>query len=313
MNRWILRPTAALLGAVGLFLSAGQASAHVNYGNSLFSDSSLIDPVRPLLPGDVPQYGTGIVNATPGRTVSSNAGWLAGQDANTWGNSHDNRFLYFNLAQASTIDFTITGTNTNGNGVLNPGYSIFQGVAINSVHDGALNPASYIGAQTGFASWSPFASANSAITANGGTLTTQHWGQYRSNANFTMANDGSAATANNAARPPTAFTLTYTGLSGSNGTGNTITGHYDLGPGIYSLVVGGANAADLATLLAAAEATGGDYTTARPELTAYNNARLARTFNIAFNVNPVPLPAAAWLFGSGLASVIALARRRSAV
>jgi len=313
MNRWILRPTAALLGAVGLFLSAGQASAHVNYGNSLFSDSSLIDPVRPLLPGDVPQYGTGIVNATPGRTVSSNAGWLAGQDANTWGNSHDNRFLYFNLAQASTIDFTITGTNTNGNGVLNPGYSIFQGVAINSVHDGALNPASYIGAQTGFASWSRFASANSAITANGGTLTTQHWGQYRSNANFTMANDRSAATANNAARPPTAFTLTYTGLSGSNGTGNTITGHYDLGPGIYSLVVGGANAADLATLLAAAEATGGDYTTARPELTAYNNARLARTFNIAFNVNPVPLPAAAWLFGSGLASVIALARRRSAV
>jgi hypothetical protein len=313
MNSWILRSTAALLGAVGLFLSTGQASAHVSYGNSLFSDSSIIDPVRPLLPGDVPQYGTGIVNATPDRTVSSNAGWLAGQDATTWGNSHDNRFLYFNLAQASTIDFTITGTNTNGNGVLNPGYSIFQGVAINSVHDGAVNPASYIGAQTGFASWSPFAGANSAITANGGTLTTQHWGQYRSNADFTMANDGSAATANNAARPPTAFTLTYTGLSGSNGTGNTITGHYDLGPGIYSLVVGGANAADLATLLAAAEATGGDYTTARPELTAYTNARLARTFNIAFSVNPVPLPAAAWLFGSGLASVIALARRRSAV
>lgn len=313
MNRKILRSTAALLGAVGLFLSAGQASAHVSYGNSLFSDSSLIDPVRPLLAGDIPQYGTGIVNATPNRTVSSNAGWIAGQDPNTWGNSHDNRFLYFNLAQASTIDFTITGTNTNGNGVLNPGYSIFQGVAINAVHDGALNPSSYIGAQTGFASWSPFASANSAITANGGTLTTQHWGQYRSNADFTMANDGSAATATNAARPPTAYTLTYTGLSGSNATGNVITGHYDLGPGIYSLVVGGANPNDLATLLAAAQATGGDYTTARPELTAYNNARLARTFNIAFSVNPVPLPAAAWLFGSGLASVIALARRRSAL
>lgn len=312
MNRWMVRSAAALLGAVGVFLSAGQASAHVNYGNSLFSDSSLIDPVRPLLAGDVPQYGTGIVNATPDRTVSSNAGWLAGQDATTWGNSHDNRFLYFNLAQASTIDFTITGTNTNGNGVLNPGYSIFQGVAINSVHDGAINPASYIGAQTGFASWSPFSSANSAITNNGGTLTTQHWGQYRSNADFTMANDGSAATANNAARPPAAFTLAYTGLFGANGTGNTITGHYDLGPGIYSLVVGGANSADLAALLEAAQATNGDYTTARPELTAYNNLRLARTFNIQFSVNPVPIPAAVWLFGSGLASIVALARRRSA-
>ncbi|MDO8358086.1 MAG: VPLPA-CTERM sorting domain-containing protein [Nitrospirota bacterium] len=312
MNRWMVRSAAALLGAVGVFLSAGQASAHVSYGNSLFSDSSLIDPVRPLLAGDVPQYGTGIVNATPDRTVSSNAGWLAGQDATTWGNSHDNRFLYFNLAQASTIDFTITGTNTNGNGVLNPGYSIFQGVAINSVHDGAINPASYIGAQTGFASWSPFASANSAITNNGGTLTTQHWGQYRSNGDFTMANDGSAATANNAARPPAAFTLAYTGLFGANGTGNTITGHYDLGPGIYSLVVGGANSADLAALLEAAQATNGDYTTPSAALTAYNNARLARTFNIAFSVNPVPIPAAVWLFGSGLAGIVALARRRSA-
>ena len=155
--------------------------------------------------------------------------------------------------------------------------------------------------------------ANNAITANGGTLTTQHWGQYRSNADFTMANDGSAATVNNAARPPAAFTLAYTGLFGSTGTSNTITGHYDLGPGIYSLVVGGANSTDLATLLAAAQATGGDYTTPSAALTAYNTARLARTFNIAFSVNPVPLPAAAWLFGSGLTGVIALARRRSTV
>jgi hypothetical protein len=313
MNRRLtLRSTVALLGAVGLFLSVGQASAHVNYGNSLFSDASIVDPVRPLLSGDVPQFGTGIVNVTPNRTVSSNAGWIAGQDPNTWANSHDQRFLYFNLAQASTIDFTITGDNTNGNGVLNPGYSIFQGVAINSVHDGALNPASYIGAQTGFASWSPFASANAAITANGGTLTTQHWGQYRSNADFTMANDGSPATATNAARPPTAFTLAYTGLFGSSATGNIITGHYDIGPGIYSLVVGGANSTDLATLLSDAQASN-SCAIAGAACTAYTADRLARTFNIAFSVTPVPLPAAVWLFGSGVVGVIAFARRRMSV
>ncbi len=211
---------------------------------------------------------------------------------------------------ATTIDFTITGTNTNGNGLLNPGYSIFQGVLLNSVHDGASGPASYIGAQTGFASWSPFAAANTDITANGGTLTTEHWGQYRSNANFTMSNDGFPGSATNAARPPTAQTLTYTGLFGANSTGNTITGHYTLGPGIYSLVVGGANSTDLAALLSHAEATNGDYTTPSGALTGYNNARLARTFNIAFNVTPVPLPAAVWLFGSGLVGVIAFARRR---
>jgi len=37
---------------------------------------------------------------------------------------------------------------------------------------------------------------------------------------------------------------------------------------------------------------------------------LSRSFNIAFNVTPVPLPAAVWLFGSGVVSVIAFARRR---
>lgn len=284
----------------------GQASAHVSYGQSLFSDSSIIDPVTGA-------NGTGIINANPNRTVSSNGGWLAGQNPTTWANSHDNRFLYFNLAQTSTINFTLTGNNTNGNGVLNPGYSIFQGVALNAVHDGAIVPASYIGAQTGFASWSPFAAANTAITANGGTLSTQHWGQYRSNADFTMANDSGQA-----------FTLQYTGLSGSNGSGNTVSGTYTLGPGIYSLVVGGANSNDTAALLNAAIATGGNYCTAvsasctaeqvaagSANATAYNNLRLARTLGIEFNVSPVPIPAAAWLFGSGIAGIVALARRRA--
>lgn len=310
MNRWFVRSAAALLGVAGLFLSVGQVSAHVGYGNSLFSDASIVDPVRPLLPGDVQQFGTGIVNATPDRTVSSNAGWAAGLNPTTWGDSHNVRFMYFNLAQASTIDFTITGTNTNGNGLLNPGYSIFEGVFLNAVHDGARNPVSYVGAQTGFASWSPFAAANADITANGGTLTTEHWGQYRSNADITMSNDGFPGSATNAPRPPTAQTVEYTGLFGINSVGNTVSGRYTLGPGIYSLVVGGANSTDLASLLSHAMATEGDYTTPSGALTGYQNARLARTFNIAFNVTPVPLPAAVWLFGSGVVGIIAFARRK---
>lgn len=278
---------------VGTLCSFSQASAHVSYGTSLFSDSSIIDPVTNVL-------GTGIVNAAPDRTVASNAGYLAGIDSTTWANSHDNRFLYFNLAQTSIIDFTITATNTNGNGLLNPGYSIFEGVLLGAVHDGAIVNPDHLASQTGFASWSPFAGANAAILANGGTNTTAHWGLYRSNANVTMSNNSGGV-----------YTINYTGLSGSNGLGTTISGQYTLGPGVYSLVVGGANATALGELLAAAIATNGDYTTASSALTAYNNARLARTFNIAFNVAPVPLPAAVWLFGSGLAGVVALARRRA--
>jgi len=302
MNRVTVWSAAALLGVVALCLSDGQASAHVGYGTSLFSDASIIDPVRPLV-GGLPQNGTGILNATPDRTVSSNAGWVAGLNPTTWANSHDQRFLYFNLAEASTIDFTITGTNTNGNGLLNPGYSIFQGVLLNAVHDGATASPTHLASQTGFATWSPFAGSNATIDAANGAagLTTEHWGLYRSNADFTMSNDSGEA-----------YTISYTGLSDSNSTSTAITGHYNLGPGIYSLVVGGANSTDLASLLSHAIGTNGGYTTPSGALTGYNNDRLARTFNIQFNVTPVPIPAAVWLFGSGLVSVIAFARRRSA-
>jgi hypothetical protein len=303
-RRWIPWSTAALLGAVGLCLSVGQASAHVVYDSAtaktLYSDPSIIDPVTGVA-------GTGVVNAIPNRTVSSNAGWVAGLNADTWANSHDNRFLYFNLAQTMTVDFTITGNNTNGNGLLNPGYSLFSGLAPNLAHDGATPTANstalaYTQSLTGFADWSPFASSNAAITTAGGNSTqTDHWGQYRSNADFTMANDTAQVS-----------TLTYTGLSGHDSIGNTISGHYTLGPGVYSLIVGGANATDLMTLLSDALASH-SCGIAGPACTAYTNDRLARTFNITFSAAPVPVPAAVYLFGSGLVGIAAFARRRMAV
>ncbi len=42
MNRWAVR-SAAALGFAGLSFSVGQASAHVVYGNPLFSDPSVIN------------------------------------------------------------------------------------------------------------------------------------------------------------------------------------------------------------------------------------------------------------------------------
>lgn len=199
-------------------------------------------------------------------------------------------------AEAQTIEFNITAlANLNSASLLNPGYSIFSGAVPNVSHNSG-----YYAGQSIFASWSPFASANASIIANGGALT-EKWGEFRANANVTMT----SATATS--------TMTYTGLFGANSTGNTITGSYLLGPGLYTLVVGGANSTDLAALLSHAIATDGDYTMPSAALTGYMNARLARNFNIQFSVTPVPLPAAAWLFGSGVVSVIALARRRSAV
>jgi hypothetical protein len=285
MNRWVMWSASAVFGLAGMFLSGGQASAHVVYGNSLFSDASVIDPITGFA-------GVGSTFSNQDRTVRSNAGWIAGLNAATGGDSHNARFLYFNLAGEATINFTVTAlANTNGASLLNPGYSIFSGAVPNVSHDGSP----YAG-QTPFATWSPFANS-----AAGSSPSSQKWGEFRANANVTMAHSNG-----------TTSTMTYTGLFGANGIGNTITGTYTLGPGLYTLVVGGANSTDLAALLSHAIATNGDYTTPSGALTGYTNARLARNFNIQFNVTPVPIPAAVWLFGTGLAGVVALARRNRA-
>jgi hypothetical protein len=296
MNRWLVRSAAALLGVAGLFLSVGQSSAHVVYGNSLFSDASIVDPITGVA-------GVGSAFSNQDRTVRSNAGWVAGLDATTGGDTHNTRFMYFNLAEAATINFTVNATaNSNGASLLNPGYSLFSGAVPNVSHDGGYYPG-----KTTFASWSPFAAENADILAqpdNGGIGA--RWGDFRANADVTMRADDSLGN-------PIVSTMAYTGLFGANSNGNSISGQYTLGPGLYTIVVGGVNSTDLAALLSHAIATNGDYTTPSGALTGYNNARLARNFNIQFDVAPVPLPAAVWLFGSGLAGVIAIARRRKSV
>lgn len=306
-RRVILRSAAALLGIVGLCLSAGQASAHVVFGNSLYSPTNVIDPITGV-------NGVGAVFGNQNRTATSNAGWVAGLNPDTWGDSHNVRFMYFNLASDATIDFTInafantpvaTGVNAGLTAptLLNPAYSIYYGAVPNVSHDGGQ-----YASQTPFAPWSPFATA-----AVGTDPNSEKWGEFRSNDQVTMVADRTI----NGVPSSVASTMTYTGLFGSSDN-NTITGHYTLAPGLYTLVVGGADEAALAALLAAAQAPGG--TVAPPTgSTAYSDAyrlysanRLPHNFNIAFQVTPVPIPAAAWLFGTGVVSLIAFARRKRA-
>jgi len=304
MNRWMVGSAAALLGIVGLCLSGGQASAHVVYGNSLYSPTNVIDPITGVA-------GVGSTFSNQNRNAASNAGWVAGLNPDTWGDSHNVRFMYFNLASEATIDFTIsafantpvaTGVNAGLTAptLLNPAYSIYTGAVPNVSHE-----ASTYAGQTTFASWSPFASANPEILAAGGAETPDRWGAFRADSYVTMNNE------------ITTNTMAFTGLFGRSDT-NSISGQYTLGPGLYTLVVGGADEAALAALLAAAQAPGG--TVAPPTgSTAYSDAyraysaqRLPHNFNIAFQVTPVPIPAAAWLFGTGVVSLIAFARRRKA-
>lgn len=274
----VLLAIACLLGGMGL--AAGQASAHVVYGDDLN------------------------VNGNQNNYVSSNAGWLAGQNATTQTDSHLNRFFKFELTETSTVNFSISAINgfqyvpfgsttiVTALDDLNPGYSLFSPIASVLSHDGAPYPG-----QTPFATWSPFALPHDGQPGAPTDPNSQKWGEYRSNADFTMANDLGEA--------PTSHFIAGDGTS----TGNSISGSYVLGPGIYNLVVGGNNQTNLDTVFSNVVASNG-CGTAGAACDAYTAARIGRGFNIQFTAAPVPVPAAVYLFGSGLVGLAGLARRK---
>lgn len=325
------------LSAVALTLAAGAASAHVGYGSELYNQSTNT-------------FGA-VSNFTP--TASSNAGWISGMSNNgvnrtgtvdTLADTHNNRFRFFTLTQASNVTITVLGTpNANGASILNPGFSLFSGMVPLGSHDGvgdtngltptqlaAMQSPALVGTTVGaadgghlqnvpaFATWSPFFDAMDEITAEGGGAVDAggaNWGVYRADGDFTMGNDnGQVATA------------TYTGISvgdGHNGDvqDNAVSWSGVLGPGVYSLVIGGSRLDDLASLFTevqngtpngctgvSALCNGATYSA------AYASLRLARNMFISMtvdgNVSPVPVPPAAYLFGTGLVGLAGLARRR---
>jgi len=277
-----LRAAVTLSVFGSLMLAGGQASAHVVYTS----------PLNEV--GNQDNY------------VSSNAGWLGGLNPTTQMDSHNNRFFYFELTQASKIDFTISAidgyvyvpfgstTPVTALGDLNPGYSLFAGLIPNISHDGSPYPG-----QTPFAPWSLFAVPHNPPVPGevGSDPNSTKWGEYRANADFTMSNDaGDVAT------------VTYLAGNG-NPNGNSISGHYVLDPGLYNLVVGGDNQSSLDSLYANAVASH-SCAIAGPACDAYAADRIGRGFNIQFAASPVPVPAAVYLFGTGLVGLVGMARRR---
>ena len=229
--------------AIGLV--SGQAMAHVGYGSALYSGAGVYDPLT-----NTTSTGTYAAAANFSATVSSNAGFLTGLDSQTLGNTHDIRFRYFILDQASNVSFTINGlanttvsgnANTFLNGItasqLNPAFSLYTGVVPASSHDGIgdianvatdTNTAAYLATEQGFASWSPFKGLNPVIVAAGGGSVNQQWGVFDSNGNVTTGNNGAwSATSTTATDThganylggldtPKVGTITYTGISGSD-------------------------------------------------------------------------------------------------
>lgn len=176
---------AKIAGAMAaMFLAAGQASAHVGYGHALYDDSGtnpnhVVGSVTGTVAEETIMH---LTDANKGaascqglgcptivsQTATSNAGFAESRNNKYWGNTHDNRFMWFYISQPTYIHFTITG-NPNAdyvsamlgsslNGIatpistLNPGFLLFKGKASPAAHDGA-----YGSFNKGFAAWSSWA------------------------------------------------------------------------------------------------------------------------------------------------------------
>lgn len=257
----------------------------------------------------------------------------------------------------STVQTQATnGTGiTNLSGIdWTPAFSLFKGIATQASHEGGVGNPTLDNNLPGYAVWSPYAADNpvsnltvanynNSPVAKGsglgsgtidpvpgnyaGTSADGTWGAYRSNADWTAGRDviptakfanGNLIGGDITLGGDNVRVLDYLdqaqGVQGSH----TVTGTFTLGPGDYSVWVGGTNATNAAQqlanyqALAAHIAAGGTAidATAIGLSNAISDLRASYGFTIQTNVAAaVPVPAAFWLFGSALLSAIGLKRK----
>lgn len=358
---------AALL-AGGMAGVSGQAFAHWSSGPFLYNDAGTnpLNLANGNLAAGVANNGTGANAAgtfgtntatgtsygtyTQTRAVSSDYGWIQGQDNSLWANNHDNKGLAFTLANKSKVTFTVTtlGTAasvvqtqaTGGSAVTTltgqdwtPAFSIFSGMPPQSAHEGGAGNTVLNNNLPGYVSWGPYAAAHpySAATEATYEATTGNsytgngtWGAYRSNTDWIIGRDISGtATFGNGNLIGTDQTLggnnnklmTFIGSAQAAAGTHTVTWTDDLEAGDYSIWVGGTNA-DHATQQIAnyqalyAATQAGDTAAIAAANAAITALRASYGFTIETTVAAVPVPGAVWLFGSAMVGFIGLGRRK---
>ncbi|NGZ94690.1 MAG: hypothetical protein CV089_00905 [Nitrospira sp. WS110] len=266
----------ATLVAVAGFVHGKESSAHivpVNFGS--FDGS-----VAATNNGS----GTGVNSGTSG-----NYGWIDGADGD-WADSHKVGYYAFTLtgpAADVTLSFQRKANAFGGNGLI-PGFTLYEGVA----HGGEDHDFS-IGSEL-------IRAADCAATA--GCTTTE--GSFRSLATFRITSDADPTGTN-----PAVFTYIGHAYDGNNVTLPAANSPlYDNNP---YLVPGGDGVADGVVSRTFHNLAPGNYMAFVGGVnynSQTNNA--ARGIGGTLTITPVPLPATVWLFGSGAAGLVGLARRR---
>lgn len=211
--------------------------------------------------------------------LQSNGAWADATD-HDWGNTHNIPWYKFAITdpQGAHVNLTVSGGVTQVEGFtvvgdLTPAFSLYSGLLPTLGHDSShILPAP-----------------------------PDKDGQWQALADTTLANDaGEIATIN------------YLAHAGAvNSTSQQATLSMYLGPGLYTVAPGGT-----------CYECYPHYERLDPESPFYdpnyesviipieNNAAARRGFELSLTIQSVPLPAAAWLFGSGVIGLAGLARRR---
>lgn len=215
-------------------------------------------------------------------------GWIDGTDTDL-GDSHQVSFFKFNLSQASLVNITMTGANELG---LNPAFTLYAGLMGDLAHDDtAVDPNNPVAFNPVSGNFEKIASpVDDGVTTDAfgrvspfrDTATLDFEGQFNALGSWSMASDPEDG--------GVWRVLEY--LTHKNDTtGNESLLGYFLPAGGYTIVASGA----------ACNETGVSCTS--PFITG----------TISLSTSPVPVPAAVYLFGTGLAGLAGLARRRMAM
>lgn len=244
-----------------------------------------------LVPVDLGDFNLGTAAVTPERNngVGGDKGWIDGADGD-WGDTHATGTYIFSLVGDGSADVTLAlrgKSNAFGGVGLSPGFTLYQGIAhVGGDHDYS------IGSEL-------LRAADCAATP--GCTTTE--GSFRALTSFRITTD-----ADPTGTDPSVFTYLGHAYDGSQTLPGANSPLYDNQP---YLVPNGDGTLDRAVSMTFHNLTAGEYFLFVGGTNYAAVTAPARGTGLTLSVTPVPVPAAAWLFGSGLLGLWRLHRRKT--